>query len=820
MDSFDDSRLLNLFLDSLELSDSLNLYYLIDKDCLDNIFIENIETINEYKNSENKTSKKILLSKILLMIIDKKKEFIKEKNVIVRLNKIVEENTNFIQNNIKNIKIDEIYIEIINGLIQNNKFDNYEYLENILINQLEIQNIDITKIFNELTRVLNIDESCVKKYLISKPSDLLIENKINFSYFWVKYILKDYKYLYKIPIFYNICINIKKMIKKNELENINNNISKINNKIQERIEYILKIINDSERYYKKYFVNEKLKYNLKYYELLGCGDKIKLVSNLIKKEDGYYDDYLDDYERFKRIENNKTVLNFFRNNYKNIRDFKICYDLCLLNNIFKESSFEFILENKLNKYKIININNIIYNKKEFTFEKLYGIKEDKIYKNYLKIIKILNKFLSFMEKIKTITLNQYKYKDLKFILIFKNLDDDKESECSYSLVDNPNIKYKDKNIFKDESLSEFNQFIIKANNYPMNESNSSNKNSEESINRDFSTSLSSREDSFSINKKKYFYKRKKLGKFEIKEIKANNIIQLKNGEILKYFNNKLILNNISMQSTSINENLISIVESEENKKIIVYSEKSIFSIEIKNNRIIKTKLNTQIKEPFSLLLKLKNDNYLIFTGKGVFLDNLSSNINTEQEKNNELLINQKCSGGVLRNGKELITMINFDKNNKQNNKVQILYYNIILKKEITTINISKKYSINNDSLYLVNNSLLCMSVKVEENKFGLYVFDINNNINNDIYITYGFKINYFYSIDNLENNKLIFTIGEEYNKWKIKLFKIDNIFGKIDIEEIDEIYDSDKPMNKIIYMNKEVGKNISDVGQLLIASSE
>ena len=73
MDSFDDSRLLNLFVDSLELSDSLNLYYLIDKDCLDNIFIENIEKINEYKNSENKTSKKILLSKILLMIIDKKK---------------------------------------------------------------------------------------------------------------------------------------------------------------------------------------------------------------------------------------------------------------------------------------------------------------------------------------------------------------------------------------------------------------------------------------------------------------------------------------------------------------------------------------------------------------------------------------------------------------------------------------------------------------------------------------------------------------------------------------------------------------------------
>ena len=103
------------------------------------------------------------MSNILLILIDNQKEFIKENDIIKVLNNIEEENTNFIKNNInifkefglnydlniiKNKKIDEIYIEIINGLIQNNKFDDYEYLKDILKNKLEIQNIDITnKIF-------------------------------------------------------------------------------------------------------------------------------------------------------------------------------------------------------------------------------------------------------------------------------------------------------------------------------------------------------------------------------------------------------------------------------------------------------------------------------------------------------------------------------------------------------------------------------------------------------------------------------------------------------------------------------------------------
>ena len=186
MERIQNFRALNLFLNSLPFRDKINTCYL-NKDCLNNMLIENdeviefscdnneikykdcfylsllimnnpelylysynidfIEKINEYKNSENKILKKILLSKILLIIIDNQIEFIEEKDIIKHLNKLKEENSNFIKDNInvfkefglnydlniiKNKKIDEIYIEIINGLIQNNKFDDYEYLKDIL----------------------------------------------------------------------------------------------------------------------------------------------------------------------------------------------------------------------------------------------------------------------------------------------------------------------------------------------------------------------------------------------------------------------------------------------------------------------------------------------------------------------------------------------------------------------------------------------------------------------------------------------------------------------------------------------------------------
>ena len=73
-------------------------------------------------------------------------------------------------NDIKIKKIDEIYIEIISWLIQNNKFEDYDYVYNI-IKELELDAINITKtMLNELLKILDIEN--LKDYKLSNINDL------------------------------------------------------------------------------------------------------------------------------------------------------------------------------------------------------------------------------------------------------------------------------------------------------------------------------------------------------------------------------------------------------------------------------------------------------------------------------------------------------------------------------------------------------------------------------------------------------------------------------------------------------------------------
>ena len=368
---------------------------------------------------------------------------------------------------------------------------------------------------------------------------------------------------------------------------------------------------------------------------------------------------------------------------------------------------------------------------------------------------------------------------MKFILIFKNLEDDKESECSYSLVDNPGLTIRVENIFEDKSLLFFYKFIEKANKYHMNESK---KNSNL-----FSTSISSFQN-------KIYFEEKDLGKNEIIKIIVENVIKLKKGEKLKYFNNKLILNDNKMQSITIKENMAKIIGSEKSSKPIAYSEKNI-SLYLEKNQIIITELPVLYLEIESLSF-LKDENSLSFTEKGIFIDNLSYQV----EKNKANIFGQKYNKCLLRNGEELITAMNYDENIEANNKIKILYYNI--NEKLKKFHYSLNYSNNNKTLCLINNSLLCISVKTENNKYGIYVIDITNG-QYEIYLTSDFKINYFCGMDNNSQNKdFVFAIGKEDNKWKIKLFKIYIDLLGIKIRKKEEIYESNNLINKIIYIEK------------------
>ena len=136
--------------------------------------------------------------------------------------------------------IDIIYINLIKGIINNNKMNNYEYILDIM-NQLDLENIDLTKnMFNGITEILNMKNKYINKKMINNINDILCEDKINFYYILLKYILKNSIYIYQIPFLIKTKYNIIKILKiKNNFENII---------INEKAYYIIKTISDSNYY--------------------------------------------------------------------------------------------------------------------------------------------------------------------------------------------------------------------------------------------------------------------------------------------------------------------------------------------------------------------------------------------------------------------------------------------------------------------------------------------------------------------------------------------------------------------------------------------
>ena len=114
------------------------------------------------------------------------------------------------QLNFSELKIDEIYCEIIVSLIKNNKLDDSNDTIDLL-NELNIINLRLNKtIFNGLLKVLKKDN--LKSYLISSYDDLFIKDKLIFYYILFKYILKSSDYVFHIPFLFETREEIIKII--------------------------------------------------------------------------------------------------------------------------------------------------------------------------------------------------------------------------------------------------------------------------------------------------------------------------------------------------------------------------------------------------------------------------------------------------------------------------------------------------------------------------------------------------------------------------------------------------------------------------------
>ena len=125
-----------------------------------------INNIISYQKGVKNLLKNIIISKIIIDLVNNYKlsDFYDDDNIEERdkIEKIEFDNKTIIKNNIETlkiidissdkkfytIKIDQLYVNIIISLLKNNKFDDFEYIQN-LIHEIELESINITKYMYE-----------------------------------------------------------------------------------------------------------------------------------------------------------------------------------------------------------------------------------------------------------------------------------------------------------------------------------------------------------------------------------------------------------------------------------------------------------------------------------------------------------------------------------------------------------------------------------------------------------------------------------------------------------------------------------------------
>ena len=227
---------------------------------------------------------------------------------------IISENLNFFQNigyevekEYLNQNIDIIYADIINFLIKNKKFEDYEFIL-ALMKDIDIENIIITKkIYDELNATLN-NEEVVKIYKISCKDDIWNENKINFYYIFLRFIFKSSFYIYNLTFFLETRKLIINLLRTNEVL-----IKRKNILYNDKISFVVKKLADSKYYFVKL---EKLELIYEYYtEILfeSKKDDILLIEEIFNNTKNIEDKLLNDYNDAVKIHKKIPIIKYIFN---------------------------------------------------------------------------------------------------------------------------------------------------------------------------------------------------------------------------------------------------------------------------------------------------------------------------------------------------------------------------------------------------------------------------------------------------------------------------------------------------------------------------
>ena len=201
--------------------------------------IKNYESSDNYIDSQQNLLNEIKSHK--LNILDDYKDILEKYKI--KYNK----------DDLEKESVDKIYIHlIINVLLKPKNIEEKNNEEQIFeikfIDEIDLENIELTKsMFEELQTFFN-EEKDLKEYNIIKPEELYDEKIINYYYILCKYILKHNFYIYQINFLLNLRKNIINIINIKNIEPseyINDSIN------EEKFKYVIDFLTDSDYYYSK-----------------------------------------------------------------------------------------------------------------------------------------------------------------------------------------------------------------------------------------------------------------------------------------------------------------------------------------------------------------------------------------------------------------------------------------------------------------------------------------------------------------------------------------------------------------------------------------
>ena len=707
-------------------------------------------------------------------------------------------NSKFTEEYILYENIDEIYINIIFEFMKTDKFSDYE-INNIINEQLNFEKIYFTdNMLNTLNKLLIKEENYITKYFISEIKDLFNYKKINFYYIIIK-ALKSSFYLYKIRFILEAQKLILKIIKSNSNEFFSL-IEEVNENFRDKIEYIIKIILDSEYFYykylickKSYHINQKLIY-YKNYLFESKKEEIIKIEEMIKiKQYEKIDDINEEvYKEYKNMNNIFPILKYlFEEEIFKASENKI-----------KELSIEWrSLENNI---KLRQYNEIPNN---YLLKLLHYFQERNNKKELLKI---------FKEEDLNLFINQNINKNNNIVeeeIIDSIEPTNKKSEI---IKAEKEISYNTKKLINTETS------IIRESYYI------------ESIAINNDDSLIEEAQSINIMNAienhllKLIEKSSKYTILEFNKIIGGykipqSIKQLKNNYFLFWGEDKKIViydylfeinneKNIDSYICEVKENKLN-----KNELEIFPSCKELIRISPKNNMKEKLKFISNIERVS--IFEMEENHYIIFGLKGIIhLEYLFNNFNLSEKFTT--LINNPFVGGIKLNE----NILAFTSNNMlPNGEDKIIFFNYKTKTQLIEISeYSFVKSVN--GLCLFNNNkndsnrkiLLCACHKYKkEQKNGILLVNIEfkngqiNKIFDHFYDTGNYEVSCLCQISivnnenpikgDVTNKNNIIIINTDYffvggfdpdkRRGIIKLFKIiyDNDFSEIEIQYIQDI---------------------------------